>query len=112
MSPEELGNLRFSFLTTGNPYNRYFSINAKTGVLSVASRLDRETVCSFRRDCRLTVSLVLGLVPTFSSLSLALKEMCVLVFVALDAFQCMTYEHLYLGVHIQTHTHSCTPACA
>lgn len=56
VSPDELNNLRYSFLTQGNPNSRYFNIESKTGVLSVGSRIDRETVCSFRPDCQLTVS--------------------------------------------------------
>nr|KAG5694035.1 hypothetical protein BaRGS_025614 [Batillaria attramentaria] len=56
VSPDELGNLKFSFLTTGNPNSKYFHIEPRTGVLSVASRIDRETVCSFRPECELTVS--------------------------------------------------------
>lgn len=56
VSPDDLSKLRFSFLTTGNPNSRYFSVDASTGELSVASKIDRETVCSFRQDCQLTVS--------------------------------------------------------
>ncbi|XP_076447158.1 protocadherin-1-like [Babylonia areolata] len=58
VGPDELSNLRFSFLTRGNPNSRFFSIDHKTGVLSVATRIDRETVCSFRHDCLLSVSAV------------------------------------------------------
>ncbi|XP_076467992.1 protocadherin-1-like isoform X2 [Babylonia areolata] len=58
VSPDELSNLRFSFLRTGNPYSQYFSVQPTTGVLAVAQRIDRESVCSFRQDCQLTVSAV------------------------------------------------------
>ena len=59
VSPDDLSKLRFSFLTTGNPNSRFFSVRANTGVLAVASKIDRETVCSFRLDCTLIVSLAL-----------------------------------------------------
>lgn len=58
VSPDDLGNLRYSFLTTGNLYSKYFSIQPKSAILSVASRIDRETVCSFRADCQLTLNAV------------------------------------------------------
>ncbi|GFR88384.1 protocadherin-11 X-linked [Elysia marginata] len=45
------GTLHFSVLTSTNPRADYFSAEPTKGVISIRRRLDRETVCSFRREC-------------------------------------------------------------
>ena len=59
VNPIELKTIRFSFLTGVNPYSGYFVVTPRSGDLSVGNRIDREAICTYRRNCVLKVSLSL-----------------------------------------------------
>ncbi|XP_059143811.1 protocadherin alpha-6-like [Physella acuta] len=50
-----LQDLRFNFMTAGNPHAAYLWLNATNGDLKTASRIDRESVCRNMITCELRV---------------------------------------------------------
>ncbi|XP_046547222.1 protocadherin alpha-11-like [Haliotis rubra] len=49
--------LQFSILTEGNRYSELFLINS-AGILSVKSRINRETLCPFQITCKLQIEII------------------------------------------------------
>lgn len=49
----EISDLLYSILTSGNPKSHFFAVDAKSGVVTIQNRIDREQVCSFRDECHL-----------------------------------------------------------
>ena len=55
MSDPDFSTLRYSFLSTGDNYVSLFTINQTTGTFYTADVLDRETLCPFSVDCKLSL---------------------------------------------------------
>lgn len=55
LGEEALASLRYSLLSKGNQYSGLFQISSTGGFLTVAGRIDRETLCPFSDSCQLSL---------------------------------------------------------
>ena len=55
---EVLKNLKFTVMTQGNDYARYFKVDETDGVLRNADKIDRDAICPQQADCNLPIDIV------------------------------------------------------
>ncbi|XP_067663344.1 protocadherin-11 X-linked-like [Haliotis asinina] len=61
--------LQFSILTEGNRYSELFLINTE-GILSVKSRINRETLCPFQINCKIQIEIIARSTDIFRNLKI------------------------------------------
>ena len=55
---EVLENMKFTVMTQGNDYARYFKVDETDGVLRNAEKIDRDAICPQQTDCNLPIDIV------------------------------------------------------
>ena len=58
VSDDEFARIQYSFLSQGNPYTQLFTVRNDTADLLVATRIDRDLLCSFLETCVLSMECV------------------------------------------------------